>query len=111
MSKKKLSFKQQLFCEYYLGECRGNAEQAAIKAGYSEKSARTGANKLLQRAQIQQYIAQKSSEIATNNIASIQEIQAFWTSIFTNEDETTRDRLKASELLAKAKGMFNTEWS
>jgi hypothetical protein len=31
-------------------------------------------------------------------------------SIFTNEDEPTRDRLKASELLAKAKGMFNNDW-
>lgn len=105
-----MNLRQKLFCEYYLGECKGNAEQAAIKAGYSSKSARTGANKLLQNTQIQRYITQKSSEIATNNIASIQEIQAFWTSIFMNEEETTRDRLKASELLAKAKGLFNNDW-
>lgn len=105
-----MNLRQKLFCEYYLGECCGNAEQAAIKAGYSAKSARTGANKLLQNAQIQCYIAQKSSEIATNNIASIQEIQTFWTNIMNDIDEPTKNRLRASELLGKAKGMFNNDW-
>lgn len=105
-----MNLRQKLFCEYYLGECCGNAEQAAIKAGYSKKSARTGANKLLQNAQVKAYIAQKSSEIATNNIASIQDIQTFWTNIMHDEAEPTKNRLRASELLAKAKGMFNNEW-
>lgn len=105
-----MNLRQRLFCEYYLGECCGNAEQAAIKAGYSSKSARTGANKLLQKAQIQQYITQKSSEIATSNIASIQQIQEFWTNIMADEEEATKNRLRASELLAKAKGMFNNDW-
>lgn len=105
-----MNLRQKLFCEYYLGECAGNAEQAAIKAGYSVKSARTGGNKLLQNAQIQQYIAQKSSKIATDNIASIQEIQTFWTRIMQDEDEPTKNRLRASELLGKAKGIFNNDW-
>lgn len=105
-----MNLRQKLFCEYYLGECCGNAEQAAIKAGYSKKSARTGANKLLQNTQIQQYIAQKSSEIATNNIASIQEVQEFWTKIMRDEDEAIKNRIRVSELLGKAKGMFNNDW-
>lgn len=105
-----MNLKQKLFCEYYLGECHGNAEQAAIKAGYKQKSARSGASKLLQNAEIKAYIAEKSKQIATNNIATIQNIQEFWTSIMNDEDEIVKNRLRASELLAKAKGMFNTEW-
>lgn len=105
-----MNLRQKLFCEYYLGECCGNAEQSAIKAGYTARSARTSANKLLQNAQIKQYITQKSEEIATNNIASIQEVQEFWTRIINNEEELMKNRLRASELLAKAKGMFNNDW-
>ena len=105
-----MKLRQQLFCEYYLGECAGNAEQAALKAGYSTKCARQTGYKLLHNVQIQQYIAQNSSEIVTNNIASIQEIQRVWTEIMQNEDEPTKNRLRASELLAKAKGMFNNDW-
>ena len=32
---RKLTLKQQRFVNYYVGECNGNATQAAIKAGYS----------------------------------------------------------------------------
>lgn len=105
-----MKLKQKLFCEYYLGECAGNAEQSAIKAGYSAKCARSTGYKLLQIAEIKQYIAEKSAEIETNNIASIQEIQEFWTNIMQDEDELIKNRLRASELLAKAKGMFNESW-
>lgn len=105
-----MNLRQKLFCEFYLGECCGNAEQAAIRAGYKEKSARQSAYKLLQNIQIKQYIAEKSAEIATNNVASIQEIQEFWSNIIRDIDEPTKNRLRASELLAKAKGMFNTDW-
>ena len=105
-----MNLKRQLFCEYYLGECAGNAEQAALKAGYSSKCARQTGYKLLQNVQIKQYLAEKSNEICSENIATIQDIQAFWTNIFQDEAQATRDRLKASELLAKAKGIFNNEW-
>ncbi len=105
-----MKLKQKLFCEYYIGECKGNAEQSAIKAGYSAKCARSTGYKLLQIAEIKQYISQKSSEIETENIANIQEIQEFWTRILRDEDELIKNRIRASELLAKVKGMFNIDW-
>lgn len=105
-----MKLKRKLFAEYYMGECAGSAEQAALKAGYSPKCARQTGYKLLQDVQIQKYIAEKSDKICSENIASIQEIQAFWTSVFNDSEEHTRERLKASELLAKAKGMFNNDW-
>lgn len=106
----RMNLMRKMFCEYYLGECKGNAEQAALKAGYSAKCARQTAYKLLQDVQIKAYIEQRCKEIETENIANIQEIQMFWTSIIRDEEQPTKNRLRASELLAKAKCMFNNEW-
>lgn len=105
-----MNLRQRLFCEYYMGECMGNAEQAAIKAGYKASSARTSANKLLQNTQIKRYITQKSEEITQNNVATIEEIQSFWTTIMQDDVEPMKNRIRASELLAKCKGMFNNDW-
>lgn len=115
-----LNQKQILFCQYLIGECKGDKAAAAIKAGYTAASARTSAAKLLKRRDVQDYITQLNAEVAHNytqkvaecvkyNIASIAEIQAFWTKIMNDEEEPMRNRIRASELLAKAKGMFSNE--
>lgn len=115
-----LNQKQILFCQYLIGECKGDKAQAAIKAGYKEASARTSAAKLLKRRDVQQYITQLNDEVAQNytqevakcvkyNIASIAEIQAFWTKIMNDENEPMKNRLRASELLGKSKGIFNND--
>lgn len=51
---KKLTDKQKRFCEEYLIDF--NATQAAIRAGYSEKTARSIGNNLLTKVDIQNYI-------------------------------------------------------
>ena len=115
-----LNVKQRLFCQYLVGECKGNAAEAAIKAGYSPKTAAFNTSKLLKREDVRDYITKLNDEITKNytekvaeitkyEIASIAEIQAFWTSIFKDEEQKVSDRLRASELLAKSKGVFNNE--
>lgn len=47
-----------------------------------------------------------SKDIKKSTIASLEDIFEFWTETFNNEDNKQADRLKASELLAKAKGGF-----
>ena len=47
-----------------------------------------------------------SKEIKSDSIASLEDIFKFWTKTFNDEDLKQADRLKASELLAKAKGGF-----
>lgn len=105
-----MNVKQRLFCEYYCGEAGGNGYEAAILAGYSRKSARQSAYKLLQNRQIVDYCNQLNSQVSRKNVATIEQIQTFWTETFMDETNKTSDRLKASELLAKAKGMFNIDW-
>lgn len=99
----------KLFAEYYCGEHLGNAEQSAIAAGYSPKYARGNANKLVAKSCVQAYIAELNAKTEAKTVATITDIQTFWTNIMQDEDEPTKNRLRASELLAKAKGMFNKE--
>lgn len=58
----KLTPKQQRFVEEYLLDLNGT--QAAIRAGYSEKGARTEAARLLANADISQAIAEKRAELS-----------------------------------------------
>lgn len=108
----KAQFKE--FAILYCGECKGNAEQAAIKAGYSPRYARGNAHKLVARRDVQEYI-QYINVVGMPNkalrVATITEIQAFWTSVLNDPTYEIKDRLRASELLGKSRGAFNTnEW-
>lgn len=102
--------RQKLFCEYYCGECLGNAEKAAIKAGYSVAYARGNASKLVAKSGIQAYIRELNAKTESNNIATIKDIKRFWSDVMNDEDEIMKNRLRASELLAKAGGLFNNDW-
>lgn len=97
---------------YFCGEAKGNAEKSVVMAGYSKAYARGNAHKIVARDDVQAYIKYLNSLTSNSlqrHIASIEEIQGFWTEIFTDKQQRTSDRLKASELLAKCKGMFNTD--
>lgn len=60
---------QKLFIDEYLRGRKKNATQAAIRAGYSEKSASSLAYQLLQNPRVLQYLEQREREI-------IEELQA-----------------------------------
>lgn len=68
----KLTKKQQDFADYYIE--LGNAEEAAIKAGYSKNYARASAYKLLANVGIKKYIDEKMEKLASERIMSAQEI-------------------------------------
>lgn len=108
----KAQFKE--FAILYCGEAKGNAEQAAIMAGYSPRYARGNAHKLVARRDVQEYIQYLNVVGMPNkgqHIATIGEIQAFWTSVITDSTFEIKDRLRASELLGKSRGAFNAnEW-
>lgn len=54
----KLTSKQQRFCDEYLVDL--NATQAAIRAGYSKKTAKQIAQQNLTKLDIQEYIKKKN---------------------------------------------------
>jgi len=99
----KLTDKQQRFADVFMG----NATQAAIDAGYSEKTAEVQGSRLLRNVKVLEAIKNRQMERKTSTIASREEIQQFWTDVMTGlESEDMKDRLKASELLAKSEGYF-----
>ena len=104
-----LSDMQKRFCEYYVTSA--NASDSYKKAGFKVKSdnvAKSAASRLLTKVNVMQYIEELRAVTKINSIASIIEIKEFWTDIIRKnaKDYESRDRLKASELLAKSEGAF-----
>ncbi|BFI99908.1 terminase small subunit [Priestia megaterium] len=100
----KLTPKQQAFADYYIET--GNATQAAIKAGYSKKTARVIGQENLLKPAIKKYVEERNKEIKSKRIADMKEIKEFWTSMVRNNKLEPKDRLKASEYIAKTNGAF-----
>jgi len=119
MKKRKLTPKQQAFCDFYIET--GNATESYIKAGYKTKGsgARVNASKLLTNANIKSYIAERMAEKEKERIASQDEVLEFLTKVMRGEvtEETPivmkdkwimaekepniRERVKAAEQLGK----------
>lgn len=82
----------------------GNIKKAMIDAGYSETYADRNSKYLM--GIIGQGIKEAQENIRQEQIKTIEEVQQWWSSIIDNTKESTKDRLKASELLVKSKGGF-----
>jgi phage terminase small subunit len=104
--KDKLTPKQKKFCDEYLK--LGNATQAAKNAGYSEKTAyRTGADNL-KVPHILDYINARQEQIASKDIADIEEIMKYLTDVMRGKikdqfdlDASLSERTKAAQELLK----------
>lgn len=128
----KLTAKQKLFCDEYIISL--NATQAAIKAGYSKKTARKIAAENLTKPVIQNYISERMKQKESSLIATQDEVLQYLTSVLRGESRTTdivlvgmgdgyqevqevekkpseKDRLKAAELLGKRYGLYTDKVS
>ena len=114
-----LTPKQKRFCDEYLIDL--NATQAAIRAGYSEKTAKQIATENLSKPYLQEYIAERMASKEKSLIADQDEVLEFLTAVLrgTEKEEVvlpsglmmhkktdTKDRLKAAELLGKRYGIY-----
>lgn len=109
-----LNNKQESFCLEYIKD--HNATQAAIRAGYSKKSARNIASVMLSKPNIKnritelQFKAIQKTDITVDRILDEIKSIAFVNTLDIAKDETknikTNDKLRALELLGKFKQMF-----
>lgn len=127
MDKSKLTRKQQIFCDEYLIDL--NATQAAIRAGYSKKTAKQQATENLAKPYLREYIDARMAEKEKKLIADQDEVLKYLTSVLrgTSSSEelvvegkgdglsearrvekapSEKDRLKAAELLGKRYGIY-----
>lgn len=118
-----MNAKQRRFCDEYLIDC--NATQAAIRAGYSKKTANEQAARLLANVSIKSYIDEQLERIHNEKTADAQEVLEYLTSVMRGEhteqtlklvgegvqaiteiDVAAKERLKAAELIGKRYGIW-----
>ena len=78
-----LTPKQKRFCDEYLIDL--NATQAAIRAGYSEKTARAIGNENLTKPYIKEYIKKRMAEKDAELIADQDEVMKYLSSVMRRE--------------------------
>ena len=78
-----LNERQKRFCDEYLIDM--NAEQAAIRAGYSAKYARGNAHKLVANSGIVAYITERMQQKEKELIADQDEVLQYLTSVMRRE--------------------------
>lgn len=119
--------KQRKFCDEYL--ISGNGTDAAIKAGYSPKTAKQIATENLSKPDLRAYIDAKLEEISSAKTANAKEVMEYLTSVMRGESTSEivvvegvgdgcseartmnkapdeKERLKAAELIGKRYGLF-----
>ncbi len=107
----KLTPKQERFCQEYIIDLNG--AQAAIRAGYSVKDARTQASRLSTNANIQKYIAElqqkKNAALDLKAEDTLREIARMAFAPDTDERIRPADKLKALDMLAKHQALYVQE--
>ena len=123
-----LNEKQQRFADEYLIDL--NATQAAIRSGYSAKTAYSQGQRLLKHVEIRAYIDARMAEKQQELIADQDEVLKYLTSVLRGESRSEivvvenigdftsearqiqkapdeKERLKAAELLGKRYNLFS----
>lgn len=119
--------KQRRFADEYLIDL--NATQAAIRAGYSKKTAYSQGERLLKNVEVEKYIQERMKQLASEKVATAEEVIQYLTSVLRGEAKgeeivvegcgdgyseaktmmkapSEKDKLKAAELLGKRYGLF-----
>lgn len=120
---RKINPRQQEFADYFIE--LGNAEEAALRAGYSKAYARGQSYKLLANVGIKTYIENRMEELKSERVADQQEILESLTKVLRGEAKgtalvgvgmgeqevknikpTLAEKIKAAELLGRRFGMW-----
>ena len=118
-----MNARQKRFCDEYLIDC--NATQAAIRAGYSPKTAKQIGQRMLTNVDLKAYIDEQLERIHNEKTADAQEVLEYLTAVMRGQhteqtlqligdgiqkiadiDVSAKERLKAAELIGKRYGMF-----
>lgn len=104
----KLTPKQERWIDEYI-KCN-DFTTASRNAGYNGIDSTLKSIGYQNSLKFKELITQRRQDLSKRldkkTIATLEDIFEFWTETFKDEDNKQADRLKASELLAKAKGGF-----
>lgn len=97
--------RQEKFCQLMAAGGK-TQEQAAIEAGYSERSARQQAARLLTKGNICDRMNELRGIQEEEVADELRRLKDFWLDVMEDEEERMNDRLKASELYGKSIAAF-----
>ena len=116
--------RQRKFCDEYL--ISGNATDAAIKAGYSPKTAKQTGSENLAKPDLKAYIDTELEKLHSAKIADAEEVMKYLTSVMRGEhteqvlklvgdgiqtvtdiEVSAKERIKAAELIGKRYALFS----
>lgn len=124
---KKMTAKQKRFCDEYLIDL--NVTQAAIRAGYSKRTAYAIGQENMKKPMLKEYIEKRMAEKEAALVADQTEVMKYLTSVLRGQSQSEvvvvegvgegcseartmqkapdeKERLKAAELLGKAHMLF-----
>lgn len=104
MAYKDLTPKQQRFVDEYIVDL--NAKQAAIRAGYSKKTAEVQGCRLLSIAKLQEAVRERTKAIEKSTIATAEEVLEYLSRCLRDDEMHPQYRQKAAELLGKRYGLY-----
>jgi phage terminase small subunit len=98
--------RQKKFADLYIQT--GNASESYQRAGYKAKgnAAEAAASRLLRNVKVIEYIAERNKQLESARIADMEEVKQFWTKTMRDKNTEVKDRLKASEYIAKTNAAF-----
>lgn len=97
--------RQEKFCQL-MAVGGKTQEQAAIEAGYSERSARQQGARLLTKGNICDRMNELRGIQEEEVADELRRLKEFWLDVMEDEEERMNDRLKASELYGKSIAAF-----
>ena len=105
-----LTPKEMRFCEEYVKDFNGAA--AVRRAGLSPNNPQYApqyASKYLEKEAVKDYINQLMTVISEKCVVEVDDLLKFWVTVMHDESESTPNRLKASDHIAKVIGAYNVK--
>jgi phage terminase small subunit len=99
-----LTAKQKKFCKEYMVDC--NAKQAAIRAGYSRRTAKSIGQENLTKPDLAEFIQVLRDKQSEDTGITAKYVSDSIRAIADNDDATDNNRLKAYEFLGRHLAMF-----
>ena len=119
-----MNTRQRKFCDEYL--ISGNATDAAIKAGYSPKTAKSIGQRLLTFVDLKAYIEAELDKLHSAKVADAQEVLEYLTAVMRGQhteqvlklvgdgiqtiadiDVSAKERLRAAELIGRRYALYS----
>lgn len=101
----KLSDKQKKWIDFYKsGKTKAEAARLAGYRANSDSAFCVIGNENFKK--LNQYIRDRDDVLDKERVATMEEVNEFWTTVMRDKEEKLENRIKASELRAKAAGGF-----